>query len=406
MSAVSAPMSAEDRPPFRLAVDHSAAFNQGAGIGRYARNILPRATDHLDGATITLWYAPSQPGPAPFGSEATSSFDDQETPRVRRGPLSRRRMDQLWFRARVPLPFRALAGASDLIYSPDFTAPPDWHTPRIVTVHDLAFLVCPERAPAPLRTYLSAVVPRQVASAAHVTAVSQATRSDLIDRLGVDPARISVVPNGVDERFFAGRPLDAATRQTLGLPASYLLTVGTLEPRKNHLTLFAAFALLGDRLDVPLVVAGRPGWEYEPILRAAAPLRARGRVILLDYVPDDLLPGLYAGAAAVVYPSWYEGFGLPVLEGLAAGVPVVAGDVPALHEVAGDAAVFAPPASVEALADAIDRALASDQRTEHARRRRQSRARRYSWGDAGRILAAIIAGTAGRPDLLVSAVAP
>jgi glycosyltransferase involved in cell wall biosynthesis len=399
-------MSAERCPPFRLAVDDSAAFNQGAGIGRYARNIIPNATSHLSSTALTLWYAPSRPGPAPFQSETIALFTGQERPRVRRAPFSRRRMDQLWFRANVPLPFRVLAGRADLVYSPDFTAPPDCSTPTIVTVHDLAYLVCPERVPTPLRRYLAAVVPGQVASAAHVAAVSRSTKTDLIDRLGVDPARVTVVPNGVEERFFAHEPLDPVAKHALGLPASYLLTVGTLEPRKNHLTLFAALDLLGDRLDLPLVVAGRPGWDFEPSRRAAEPLRARGRVILLNYVPDELLPGLYTGAAALLYPSWYEGFGLPVLEGLAAGVPVVAGDVPALKEVAGDAAFFAPPASAEALADAIVRSLDPHQQSDDARSRRQNRARRYSWHDAGRMLSGVIAATAGRPDLLVSEATP
>lgn len=305
-------------------------------------------------------------------------------------------MDQLWFRAKLPLPLRALAGRADIVYSPDFTAPPDRRTPRIVTVHDLAFLVCPERAPEPLRRYLSAVVPAQVAAASRIVAVSEATRSDLIDRLGTDPEKIAVVPNGVEERFFTAAPLDDETRRQFGLPAEYLLTVATLEPRKNHLTLFAALEELGSRVDLPLVVAGRPGWEFAPILQAAERLQQRGRVILLDYVPDEVLPGLFAGAAAVIYPSWYEGFGLPVLEALAAGVPVVASDVTALREVAGEAALFAPPSSAEALAEAIERSLDEEQRSEVFRRQRRERARRYSWDDAGRKLATVLAEAAER----------
>jgi len=309
-------------------------------------------------------------------------------------------MDQLWFRAGIPLPLRCLAGRADLVYSPDFTAPPDLRTPRVVTVHDLAFLVCPERAPGPLRRYLSAIVPVQVAGAARVVAVSHSTRSDLIERLGTDPERIAVVPNGVDDRFFVASVPDGATRRRLGLPANYLLSVGTLEPRKNHLTLFAALELLKSRVDLPLVVAGSPGWEYEPILKAAERLRRNGRVILLDYVSDDLLPGLYAGAASVIYPSWYEGFGLPVLEALAAGAPVVASDVPALREVAGDRAMFAPPSSPEALAEAIERSLDGDQRSPEARGGRRERARLYSWDNAGRKLAGVLADVVGRPGLL------
>jgi glycosyltransferase involved in cell wall biosynthesis len=385
----------------RLLVDDSAAFNQGAGIGRYARNVLPAAVRRLPSARVTLWYAPSCPGPAPFARETAELFSGTAAPRVRRSPLSRRRMDQLWFRARVPLPVQLMTGPADLVYSPDFTAPPSGRTPRVVTVHDLAFIVRPETAPAPLRRYLTSVVPRQVARAARVVAVSEATKRDLVERLGTDPARIAVIPNGVDDRFFAASPLTPDARARLGLPDDYLLTVGTLEPRKNHLGLFRAIQLLDGRVELPLVVAGRPGWEFGPILEAAEPLRRRGRIILLDYVPEADLPGLYAGAAAVVYPSWYEGFGLPVVEALAAGVPVVASAVPALMEVADGSAVFVDPSLPEAIAEAIERSLGTDLQTGAARERRRGLARRYDWDASGEMLAHLFADVVGCKDVAV-----
>jgi glycosyltransferase involved in cell wall biosynthesis len=384
----------------KIAIDDSAAFNQGAGIGRYARNVVPEATWLLSNPEVTLWYAPSRPGPAEFAEATLAAFANQPQPRVRRGPLSRQRMDQLWYRARVPLPFRMLAGTADVVYSPDFTAPPDLGTPRIVTVHDLAFLVRPEFAPGPLRAYLSAVVPRQVSAAARVIAVSQTTADDLRERLNVDSANITVVPNGVDDRFFTASPLDENARAQLGLPDEYLLTVGTLEPRKNHLTLFAALDQLSPDHQIPLVVAGRRGWDDDHILRAAEPLQGQGRVIMLDFVPDRLLPSLYAGAATMIYPSWYEGFGLPVLEAMATGVPVVASDVPALREVGGDTVLFAAPSSAEEIADAISRALSTGQRDDLAARKRQERASEFRCSAAGSILARVISDVAGRPDVL------
>lgn len=375
----------------RLLVDDSPAINQGAGIGRYAREVVPAAVRALGDVDVILWYAPERPGQAPFLNAALSKFDPGIQPRVVSVPVSRRRMDQFWYRARIPLPLQVLARArADIVYSPDFTAPPSGRTPRIVTIHDLAFEICPERAPAGLRRYLQAVVPRHVASAARVIAVSETTRADLIELYGVEPSKIAVAPNGVDERFFSAQPLTAGERMSLGLPERYILTVGTLEPRKNHVTLFRAMDILGAGFDYTLVVAGRPGWETAPILDAAAPLVQTGRVRLLDYVPERLLPGLYAGARCLVYPSWYEGFGLPVLEALAAGIPVVASTAPALKEVAGACARYGDPASAEEIAQAIIDAVADSEHTPDRTEARRRQARRYTWEAAGQAVANVI----------------
>jgi len=373
----------------RIAIDASAAFNQHAGIGRYARQVVGAAARALPATRFCLLYAPSRSGPAPFAADAVAALGEDARVTVRRLPFSRRRADQLWFRARVGLPVQLWSGGADVVYSPDFTAPPAGRAPRLATIHDLAYLRCPEYVPPALRRYLSAVVPRQLAGSARVLTVSETTRVDLMERLGVPEGRITVVPNGVEDRFFAARPPDAATRVRLGLPARYLLIVGTVEPRKNHANLFRAMMML-PQLDLPLVVAGRRGWGFASIAAAAAGLSAAGRVIMLEYVPDRDLPALYAGAEATIYPSWYEGFGLPVLEALAAGVPTVIGNTPALLEVAAGAAVVADPGDPEAIADAILRALSTEQAGDAARAARRTAARRYRWDDAGLILAATL----------------
>ena len=372
----------------RLLVDYSAGFSQGAGIGRYARSVVPRAIVALPEWETTLIYAAATRSPPRFHDAALSGIPREQVVTRRRVPVDRRRLDQLWFRARLPIPIELFAGTSDIVYSPDFTAPPTWgRQPSLVTFHDLAFMIVPEFAPPGLRAFLGATVPRQARKAALIAVVSETTRNDVMERLGVKEDRIVLVRNGVDERFFGALPLDTPRRDELDIPARYLLTVGTLEPRKNHLTLFKAMAALQGRVDLPLVVAGGTGWEYDEIVAEANRLQGAGTVIRLDYVPDADLPGLYAGAAAVVYPSWYEGFGLPVLEALASGVPVVSSNAPALVEVGGDQTITVDPGSAEGFAAAIERALDSDMVTPLAAAGRIARARTFGWEASGSALA-------------------
>jgi glycosyltransferase involved in cell wall biosynthesis len=374
----------------RVAVDISAAVNQGAGIGRYARRLIPETAALLADDSFRLWYAP-EPEVGPRHLEETrTAFGSTRNATFRQSRFHRRRMDQLWFRVRLPVPIELWTGKCDLVYSPDFTAPPAFRTPSFVTIHDLAFEIVPERAPAALRNYLSQVVPRQVERASAVVTVSETTKLDLQERMSVPAGKITVVSNAADERFFAAEPLADADRASIGVPKDYLLAVGTLEPRKNHLNLFRAIERLPRGYDVPLVVAGRVGWSADDILRSANTLREAGRVILLDYVDDRLLPGLYAGALAVVYPSWYEGFGLPVLEGLASGTPVIASRVPAHVEVAGDQAIFVDPGEPAEIAEAMSEVLDGRYQGAELRLARRARARRYSWRDSARTLAELM----------------
>jgi glycosyltransferase involved in cell wall biosynthesis len=293
-------------------------------------------------------------------------------------PFNRRNADRLWFRLRAPVDVRLFAGGADVVYSPDFTAPPMLGVPRMITVHDLAFLTHPEQTTEALRGFLEHVVPRQVERADKVAVVSEATRDEVMRYLNVPASKIVLARNGVDERFYNAEPLDTAARQTLGLPNRYLLMVGTIEPRKNHLNAMRALVRSGIGADVPLVIAGRPGWGYEAAMEGARRLAERGFVILPEYVPESQLPGLYAGATALLYPSWTEGFGLPVVEALASGIPVITGTAAALREVGGDEAEYIDPADIDGLADQI-RQVAETKSTVADRARRQEWTRQFSW---------------------------
>lgn len=358
----------------RTLIEASAAFDQGAGIGRYSRNIISRLLALPGDQTWTLLRAPEEHGNDP------RYFSPPGRPGVKMVtlPFNRRNADRIWHRLDLPLDARIFAGGADVIYSPDFTAPPMARVPRMITVHDLAFLTHPDTTTDALRRYLERVVPRQVERADRVAVVSEATKAAVKELLSVPEEKIVLARNAVDQRFRDATPLPGEDRQRLGLPDRYLLMLGTIEPRKNHLNALRALEASGVGRDVPLVVAGRPGWGYEEALALAEELQQKGMVRLLSYVPESDLPGLIAGATAMLYPSWTEGFGLPVVEALATGIPVITGTAPALREVGGPYARYADPANIDAIARHIQDVVEQDS-TDDERQQRREWTDQFSW---------------------------
>ena len=359
-------------------VEATSAYTVGAGVGRYARNVLDVVLQEGAEHQWTLVHARQDRG-------APLYWDPPTGPHVRARalPVTRRNADRLWHRLRVPLDVQLLTGRGDVLYSPDFMAPPAIGVPRMITVHDIAFLTHPAYTTQGLRDFLSAVVPREIRSAARVAVVSEAVRIDLIEVLGVPSEKIVVARNGVDRRFLEARPLAAERRQSFGIPDRYLLMVGTIEPRKNHLNTLLAFERSGVGKEIPLILAGRPGWAFEEALEKAHELAARGIVKLLDYVPEQDLPGLYAGAHAVLYPSITEGFGLPIVEALATGTAVLTGTAPALREVGGAFARYADPLNIDELVEHLLALAAADDGSEVEQEARRAWARTFSWEETG-----------------------
>ncbi len=372
-----------------IGVDYTAAAWQGAGIGRYTRELIRAAVGRDRGLRYTLFYAArGLPAGSPYLAELRALCAANPNVRARPIPLSPRLLTVLWQRLRLPLRAELLAGPMDVLHAPDFVLPPT-RARTLLTVHDLTFLVRPECAEAGLRRYLSAAVPRALARADMVLVDSRATADDLARLLGVGGPRVRLVYPGVDPRF---RPLPAAeaepARAALGLPADFLLFVGTLEPRKNLPRLLEGFAMAGLPPELALVVVGRRGWLYEEIFATVERLGLGSRVRFLDFVDDAHLPALYNLARAFIYPSLYEGFGLPALEALACGTPVVTAAVSSLPEVVGEAAVLVDPLSARSIADGIRRALDEGDRLRAAG---PPQARRFSWGAAAEALLACYA---------------
>ncbi len=366
-----------------IGVDYTAAAWQGAGIGRYTRELIAATVPRDRSLRYVLFYAAG--GLPPNGRylrDLSALCAANPHVRARPIPLSPRLLTILWQRLRLPIPVEALIGKIDILHAPDFVLPPT-RARALLTVHDLTFMVRPETADAGLRRYLMSAVPRSLRRADLVLVDSLATGADVSRQLGVGQERVRLLYPGVNPRF---RPLPATEceplRAQLGLPKSFLLFVGTLEPRKNLVRLIAAFAQLtagGAYPDLHLVIAGRRGWLYEEIFAAVERLGLAERVRFLDCVDDAHLPGVYNLANAFVYPSLYEGFGLPVLEALACGTPVVTASVSSLPEVVGDAAVLVDPLDQAAIASGIARALGEHERLRAAG---PSQAQRFSWDSA------------------------
>jgi len=254
--------------------------------------------------------------------------------------------------------------------------PPAAPSPAVVTVHDLSFERDPSVMPARDRLIFRTVLPRSARRAERVLAVSELTKRDLIELYGIAEEKIVVTPNGVDPAFRPDGPSPD------GEP--YALFVGALQPRKDATAAIEALALIGDGAP-RLVLVGPDKGGRADAERAAARLGLADRVELRGYVPQDELAALYRGAACLVFPSRYEGFGLPVLEAMASGTPVVATTAGALPEVAGDAAVLVEEGNPVALAGGIERALADHERLRAAG---LERARAFTWAEtAARTLA-------------------
>jgi glycosyltransferase involved in cell wall biosynthesis len=339
---------------------------------------IPRADRSLGGMFGSLGSRPERP-PSDMDTVPTlqvqaPNFQD------RRAPLSERALTILWHRLRLPIPVEWFTGPIDIFHSTDFVLPPVRQARTILTVHDLTFMRLPQCAEVGLRAYLNKVVPRSIERANLVLADSQSTKNDLIELLGVSPDKIEVVYAGVERRF---RPMEGEmalqrVKKRYGLNFSFILSLGTLEPRKNFSGLIEAYALMRDK-ELKLVIAGGKGWLYDEIFARVEELGLEDKVIFPGFIADEDLPALYNLAKLFVFPSLYEGFGLPPLEAMACGTPVVTSDRPSLPEVVGEAGLMVEATDSKALAEAMERVLMDENLRGEMREKGLKQAEKFTW---------------------------
>jgi glycosyltransferase involved in cell wall biosynthesis len=377
----------------RVALDATPLLGPRTGVGGYVAG--------LAGSLATLaGPEPEEVALIPFSWRGTGDLASAAPtgPRVRVG---RRRapariLQAAWGRLPLP-PVEWLSGRVDVFHGTNFVAPPTRRAATVVTIHDLTYLRFPEMVTEASARYRQ-LVPAALRRGAVVCTPTAAVAAEVAEEYGLAADRLVVTPLGVDHSWRQATPPDPAWLASQGLPDRYFLFVGSREPRKNLPTLLTAYReLLGARSVVvgngptagegagtttgtattgipPLVLVGPPGWG-ETLDTAGLP---PGSVRTPGYLPQADLTRVVAGATALVFPSWYEGFGLPALEALACGTPVVASDLPALREVLGDQADLVTPGDPAALAGALARTL-EDPGGERARAARRTRAAGFTW---------------------------
>jgi glycosyltransferase involved in cell wall biosynthesis len=271
-----------------------------------------------------------------------------------------------------------------------FTAPPFCPCPVVVSIHDLSFEHLPHTFHRRSRTQLRLTVRHSAKRAARILTLSEHTRRDVIDTYKIDPSRITAIPLAAPRHFSRvtdNRELQRV-RHNYGIDGPYILSVGSIQPRKNLARLINAYASLRGKYaeaELPkLVLVGKHAWLYDETMRALAQTGLKESVILTGYVPESDLPALYSGALCFVYPSYFEGFGLPPLEAMKCGAPVIVGNQTSLPEVVGDAALTVDPYDVSSIAAAIDRLIKnSDLRGELSVKGR-TRAETFDWRETAR----------------------
>ena len=340
---------------------------RSAGIHAYISNLLR----HLPEQAPLDWQFQAMAGAA-----TSASFPGVSMSRARMDTSSPLRRI-LWEQALQPWQLRRY----DLYHALAFVAPIVLAAPMVVTVYDLSFMRYPARLSSARRLYLRALTALTCARARRVLAISQSTADDLTERLGVQAGKIDVTPLGYDRAAF--RPLLAADiahfRRKQALPERFWLFIGTLEPRKNLPLLLKAYARLPKNERLPLILGGGAGWQADEVFATIEGLGLGEAVKHVGFIPTADLPLWYNCAEAFLYPSVYEGFGLPVLEAMACGTPAITTDVSSLPEVAGAAALCLPPQDTDRWTAALRKVQRDDEWRERARVKGLDRARQFSW---------------------------
>jgi len=377
-----------ERPETGYCIDLSAAAQERAGLGRYASSLAE--------ALLRLGV--------PLRAFVNDDRASRLQPPLRDLPTSSVRLPRKGWRLRAAASYFGVRPPDDafdgirVFHATEHVLPKLTHARSVFTVHDIAYLRFPEYHLPRNRWYLKAMMPRFLRRADRVIAVSENTRRDVLATYELDPERVVVIAEGVGERFRPHADADTidAVRVRYGLPERFIAYVGTIEPRKNLPTLFDAYAALRQvHPAVGLVVVGSMGWLFRDVFARVHALGIQRDVAFTGHASDDDVVAILNAATVFAFPSEFEGFGLPPLEAMACGTPVVCSDAASLPEVVGDAGILVPPHDIGAWVEALGRVIEDESLRMRLRSLGLERARRFTWDAAARATLDVYRAAAG-----------
>jgi len=372
----------------RIGIDISTVLNHGQdiGAGRYiinlVRNLLKIDKKNiyiLTGRYVTDKYLEIING---IKSTCTDNKIEFKLYKTTQKKLN------LWNRLRFP-PIELMGFKADLLHCPDYLIPPTLNKIIILTIHDLAFIRFPQFNFDWFIKKYTKEVERNARLAKIIVADSKSTKDDIIKFFKIDPAKVKVVYLASDSRFkkLANQEKDKEVLKKYGIDKKYILSVGTIEPRKNYSTLIKAFNYIkhnNNNFNCKLVIVGRTGWKSEATYRERELSLYKDDILFIGRVSDKELIQIYNQAEIFVYPSLFEGFGLPPVEAMGCGLPVIASDSSSLKEVVGNAGILIPPDDFKEISKQISYTLKNEKITEELKEKSLKQAKKFSWEKTAR----------------------